>query len=100
MWQGQNNAQQEAALCEMGGGGTLLGQELAKRVGWGVPLSKSFLCRVTGFDMSHLPRVPAKGHPWVPLSLVIHSLNKYKPDTAAPCQVLVQVLGTQSLAKT
>lgn len=42
----------------------------------------------------------AKAHPWVPLSLVIHSFNKYKLDTAAPCQVLGWVLGAQHLAKT
>lgn len=43
---------------------------------------------------------PAKAHAWVPLSLVIHSFNEYKLDTAAPCQVLGWVLGTKSLAKT
>lgn len=31
---------------------------------------------------------PAKAPTWAPLSLVIHSFNKYEVNTGSPCQVL------------
>ena len=66
---------------------------VAKRAGWGA------LLRTSGPDVLRLPKGPTEAHSWALFSLVIHSFNEYKPNTAAPCQMLGWVLGIQGLAK-
>lgn len=64
------------------------------RAGWGALLSESLWAL-----MLCLPKGPTEAHSWALFSLVIHSFNEYKPNTAAPCQMLGWVLGIQGLAK-